>query len=417
MEKAAFWAAFVLSSGGLVIGQLEPWQKYNRCQQSGGKQSFEFERQTVRRKNWHNATCGPQMKRILVIAAALTVFGSTAFAQSDASWWSGPEVGIQAGGVFGDVTGSGNSFPIAAPPPLTYSNNISGVIGGGHVGYNWQFNHFVLGLEAEGDAAGVSGTIHPMLGPTVYTVHDSNSWDASVTGKLGYAFSRVLLYGTGGVAVGDVNQTFSCPTCVLGGTFEHFSTIRVGWTAGAGAEYAVTPNWDIGLEYRYTDLGSKSFTCTVCDDQDHNSYTFSAAFLRISYRFAPPPPMPPAVVVPAAAPAPPPPMARTFLVFFNFDKYNLTADARKVIEAAAASYKATGSARIDVSGYTDLAGTQAYNLRLSQRRADAVAGYLANQGVPKSAMDVKWFGKEHPRVPTPDGVREPQNRRVEIVMP
>jgi OmpA-OmpF porin, OOP family len=88
-----------------------------------------------------------------------------------------------------------------------------------------------------------------------------------------------------------------------------------------------------------------------------------------------------------------------------------------MIEAAAASYKATGSARIDVSGYTDLAGAQAYNLRLSQRRADAVAGYLAQQGVPKSAMDVKWFGKEHPRVPTPDGVREPQNRRVEIMMP
>jgi outer membrane protein OmpA-like peptidoglycan-associated protein len=88
-----------------------------------------------------------------------------------------------------------------------------------------------------------------------------------------------------------------------------------------------------------------------------------------------------------------------------------------VIDAAAASYRTNGSARIDVSGFTDLAGTQAYNLRLSQRRADAVAGYLMKQGVPKNVMDVKWFGKEHPRVPTPDGVREPQNRRVEIMMP
>ena len=128
---------------------------------------------------------------------------------------------------------------------------------------------------------------------------------------------------------------------------------------------------------------------------------------------APPPP----VVVPAAAPAPMPHMARTFLVFFDFDRYNLTADARRVIDAAAASYRANGSARIDVSGYTDLAGTQAYNLRLSQRRADAVAGHLMKQGVPKEVLDVKWFGKEHPRVPTPDGVREPQNRRVEIMMP
>jgi outer membrane protein OmpA-like peptidoglycan-associated protein len=122
-------------------------------------------------------------------------------------------------------------------------------------------------------------------------------------------------------------------------------------------------------------------------------------------------------MVPAAAPAMAPAPPRTFLVFFDFDRYNLTPDARRVIEAAAASYKATGSARIDVSGFTDLAGTQAYNLRLSQRRADAVAGYLMKQGVPKNVMDVKWFGKEHPRVPTPDGVREPQNRRVEIMMP
>ncbi len=103
-------------------------------------------------------------------------------------------------------------------------------------------------------------------------------------------------------------------------------------------------------------------------------------------------------------------------MFFDFDRYNLRDDARRVIEAAAANYKATGSARIEVSGYTDLAGTQAYNMRLSQRRADAVAAYLMRQGVPKNVMDVKWFGKEHPRVPTPDGVREPQNRRVEIVM-
>jgi outer membrane protein OmpA-like peptidoglycan-associated protein len=138
----------------------------------------------------------------------------------------------------------------------------------------------------------------------------------------------------------------------------------------------------------------------------------------LTYRFAPPPPAPPpAAPMPAAAPAPaPPPQARTFLVFFDFDRYNLTPDARRVIDAAVAGYRSTGSARVEVSGYTDLAGTQAYNLRLSQRRADAVANYMMRQGVPKNVMDLKWFGKEHPRVPTADGVREPQNRRVEIVM-
>jgi outer membrane protein OmpA-like peptidoglycan-associated protein len=120
--------------------------------------------------------------------------------------------------------------------------------------------------------------------------------------------------------------------------------------------------------------------------------------------------------MPAAAPAPMPAPPQTFLVFFDFDRYNLNEDARRVVEAAAGNYKSTGSARIEVSGYTDLAGTQAYNMRLSQRRADAVTAYLMRQGVPKNVMDVKWFGKQNPRVPTADGVREPQNRRVEIVM-
>ena len=103
-------------------------------------------------------------------------------------------------------------------------------------------------------------------------------------------------------------------------------------------------------------------------------------------------------------------------MFFDFDRYNLTPDARRVVDAAAAAFKTSGSARIEVSGHTDLAGTAAYNMRLSRRRADTVAAALERDGVPRNAMDVKWFGKERPRVPTPDGVREPQNRRVEIVM-
>ena len=148
-------------------------------------------------------------------------------------------------------------------------------------------------------------------------------------------------------------------------------------------------------------------------------YVPMSGLLHLTYHFTSPPPMmaPPAPM-PAAAPAPPPPQPpRTFLVFFDFDKSNLTADARKVVEAAAGSFKSTGSARIELTGYTDLAGTQAYNLRLSKRRAETVAGALEKMGVPKSVINVMWRGKENPRVPTPDGVREPQNRRVEIVMP
>jgi OmpA-OmpF porin, OOP family len=121
---------------------------------------------------------------------------------------------------------------------------------------------------------------------------------------------------------------------------------------------------------------------------------------------APPPP-------PAAAP---PPMQKQFVVYFEFDKSNLTPEGAKVVSDAAAAYKATGSAKVSVAGYTDLSGTQQYNIGLSKRRADTVRGALVRDGVPDGAIAESWHGKENPAVPTPDGVREPRNRRVEIAL-
>jgi outer membrane protein OmpA-like peptidoglycan-associated protein len=126
--------------------------------------------------------------------------------------------------------------------------------------------------------------------------------------------------------------------------------------------------------------------------------------------------------VAAAAPpvAPPPPVAavpskQMFIVFFEFDKSALTADGKKVVDAAAAAFK-SGKPGVAIAGYTDLAGTQQYNLALSKRRADVVKSALVRDGVSAAAIDESWHGKENPRVPTADGVREPQNRRVEITM-
>jgi outer membrane protein OmpA-like peptidoglycan-associated protein len=125
---------------------------------------------------------------------------------------------------------------------------------------------------------------------------------------------------------------------------------------------------------------------------------------------APPP-------APAAAPAPAPsPQTRQFTVYFEFDKWNLTPEGSRVVTDAAAYYKQAGSVRLAITGYTDLAGTQQYNLGLSKRRADTVRSALGKAGVPDGAIAEAWRGKENPAVPTPDGVREPRNRRVEIVI-
>jgi outer membrane protein OmpA-like peptidoglycan-associated protein len=139
------------------------------------------------------------------------------------------------------------------------------------------------------------------------------------------------------------------------------------------------------------------------------------ARIGVNFHFGAPPAPPPVAAPPAQPPATVPPQKQMFIVFFEFDKSSLTADGRRVVDAAAAAFK-SGKSGVAIASYTDLAGTQQYNLALSKRRADTVKQGLVRDGVPAAAIDVKWFGKQNPRVPTADGVREPQNRRVEITM-
>jgi len=107
--------------------------------------------------------------------------------------------------------------------------------------------------------------------------------------------------------------------------------------------------------------------------------------------------------------------ASSFTVYFEFNKSTLTADTRKIVNQAAASAK-HGPARIEVNGYTDMAGTAQYNLGLSKRRADAVRALLVADGIAPKRISEKAYGKANPAVPTPDGVREPRNRRAVILI-
>ncbi len=120
----------------------------------------------------------------------------------------------------------------------------------------------------------------------------------------------------------------------------------------------------------------------------------------------------PAYQPPAPAPAP----ARSYLVFFDWDKATLTPRAQQIIGEAAANSTKVKYTQIQVDGYTDTSGTPQYNQGLSMRRAQAVAAELVKDGVPKGAIAIQGFGETHLLVPTGPGVREPQNRRVEIII-
>ena len=131
----------------------------------------------------------------------------------------------------------------------------------------------------------------------------------------------------------------------------------------------------------------------------------------LRYTFAPPPPPPPApapVVAPVAETA--------FIVFFDWDRADLTPEANLVLDDVVVVANQSGFASVRLDGYTDLSGSAAYNLGLSERRANSVANGLIARGIAPDEIVIRAFGEENPLVPTPDGVREPQNRRVEIFL-
>jgi OOP family OmpA-OmpF porin len=138
--------------------------------------------------------------------------------------------------------------------------------------------------------------------------------------------------------------------------------------------------------------------------------------LGVRYAFGAAPPPPPPAPAPVAAPAPAPAPARTYLVFFDWDKADLTDRAKQIVAEAAQASTRVQYTRIDVNGYTDRSGSAQYNQKLSVKRAENVAAELVRDGVPKNVIDIQGFGETHPLVPTAEGVREPQNRRVEIII-
>jgi iron complex outermembrane receptor protein len=157
----------------------------------------------------------------------------------------------------------------------------------------------------------------------------------------------------------------------------------------------------------YAQLG---FTSLVYNQPQMYGFT-------VKYRFGGP------SAEPEAAPAPytPPPAAavapapKSYLVFFDFNKSDLTAQATQIVDQAASNAGPAKVTRLTVTGHTDTVGSDAYNMRLSRRRAESVAARLEKDGIPSSEIEIVAKGKRDLLVPTADGVREPQNRRVQIV--
>ncbi|WP_043743297.1 OmpA family protein [Paramagnetospirillum magneticum] len=191
----------------------------------------------------------------------------------------------------------------------------------------------------------------------------------------------------------------------------------------AGVGYDLTDNVELKAQYRYfstLDYESKAASNNAKIDSEYRDHGLMLGFV---YKFnapkAAPAPAPVPVAAPAPAPAPraPAQVQKNYIVFFDFDKAQITPEAARVLQQAAGAAKTAGAARIDLSAHTDLSGSAKYNQALSEKRGAAVKAQLEQLGIPASQIVVVAKGKTSPMVPTPDGVREPQNRRVEIILP
>ncbi len=234
-----------------------------------------------------------------------------------------------------------------------------------------------------------------------------------------------------GFGAGAVNQSInSLKNAASGpaGTRVDDSTWNPAVQAIAGLYYAFNQNVSMGVRYVYfhglggvDGLDTRTPPATVFPDSKIDGLRNHSVLLSLRYDLGGPrrpAPQPAAVVAPSPPPPPPPAAAiqRTFLVFFDFDKSDITPEADRVITQASQNAKTAAVTRIVLTGHTDRAGSVAYNQALSIRRGEAVSRRLVQNGIPANQISVIGRGETQPLVPTADGVREPQNRRVEIVL-
>lgn len=233
------------------------------------------------------------------------------------------------------------------------------------------------------------------------------------------------VFGGGGVGVANLKL----PVEVAGvGTVIDDSATDFAWQLIGGARLAVTDNLDLGVKYRYFVLDN--FNLQAANGRDLRAdYSAHSVLASLTYNFGgraqpapvaappPPPPAPPPPPPPPPAPPPPPQVqcnTGPFIVFFDFDRSDISPEAASILNNAATAYANCGTARVMLAGHTDKAGSARYNQGLAERRNASVQTYLTGRGVPAARISAQAFGESQPRVPTADGVREAQNRRVEV---
>jgi OmpA-OmpF porin, OOP family len=347
-----------------------------------------------------------KLRTIILASVASLALGAPAFASDATGWYLGVAGGwdhidnLDIKSVTGGITTSnrvdtGDSFLVT-----------------GAVGYRFR-NHLRFELET-------GYTPHNLrdetIGGTLYGGHDHIGsalanfiYDFPLSNRLDFSLGGGAGAGSSALSIENATSTFAAGH-------------RVGfmWQGIAGFAYSLTPQLDLTFDYRYrqlldhTDLDTSLAATTV----HLNNTNEQAAMMGLRWYLEPTmeaqPPVPPPPPAPPPPPPPAPPPVKTFIVFFDFNKSDLTAEAQSVVQQAVKTAKETGAVRILVTGHTDTVGSDSYNQGLSVRRADTVKGEMVREGMDGSTISIEGKSFHDPLVPTGPGVREPQNRRAVI---
>ena len=326
------------------------------------------------------------MKALLLGAATAVVLAGTAGAGYERDGWY---VGVEAGWVRVNET----SYTAGIPIELDDGWGALGTVGYAFRNSNWRIEGEV-GYRLN-DGLGTA----PVTGPI-----ELEEWTGMINALYDFNLNSERWGLSLGAGAGIDNPRFMN----VAGTDSNDKVFA--FQGIVGLTYRVNQHWDLMLNYRYLNAAQAELLLPAGppDEVDLEKHTVTIGF---RYGYDEPP------AEPAPGPMPmPPPAPKQFIVFFGWNKCNITAEADAVLSEAAAAAKASGAASIRVVGHTDTSGSNAYNQKLSECRADAVKTNLVGKGIADGSISTSGKGEGELMVQTGDGVKEPQNRRATVDM-
>jgi OmpA-OmpF porin, OOP family len=361
-------------------------------------------------------------KMAIAVALASTAIATPALARNDA-WYIGVEGGAM---IVEDIKLDIGILPAAASVDHRVGYDVDGIIG-------YDFGAFRMEAEVGYKQAQVNGYTsstttrrgtgfpNAPAGQYLGAAGQTSALSFMLNGLLDFGDDEALSGFVGG-GVGVARVKHSKYSINPAGNFLDDSDTGFAYQVLAGIRAPLTSNVDVGLKYRFFNVDGVD-TVDLLGRANRGRFRSHSLLGSFIYNFGEPaaPPAPAPAPAPAPEPAPPPAPAPAavcspgpYIVFFEWDKSDITPEAASILDNAVTAYGDCGQAQVMLAGHADKSGTPKYNLGLSQRRNTAVQGYLTSKGIPGGVITTKAFGEGAPRVETADGVRELQNRRVEI---